>query len=74
MYNRLRHFFAVDERFLMHRYASTRLATTVGSLMLVSWFLYAQFALGELRWDLVSILVGMGLTKVAALIYFNIRH
>jgi len=74
MINRLRNLFNVDERFLMHRYASTRLAITVGSLMLGGWLLYSQFALGELRWDLFSILVGMGVTKVAAMLYYQIRH
>ena len=73
--NRLQQKFnSFDERFIMHRYYSTRLATTVGSLMIAGWFLYAQRVQGELRWDLVSIAIAMGVTKVSAMVYLRFTN
>lgn len=64
----------VDERFVMHRYYSTRIAMIVGSILLVGWFLYENFVNGILRWDLFVIVMAMAVTKVGAMIYFRITH
>ena len=64
----------VDERFIMHRYYSTRIAMIVGMLLLVGWFLYENFVNGILRWDLFVILMAIAVTKLGAMIYFRITH
>ena len=64
----------VDERFIMHRYYSTRIAMIVGMLLLVGWFLYENFVNGILRWDLFIILMAIAVTKLGAMIYFRITH
>lgn len=64
----------VDERFVMHRYYSTRIAMIVGSVLLVGWFLYENFVNGILRWDLFIIVMAIAVTKVGAMIYFRVTH
>ena len=66
--------FNVDERFIMHRYYSTRLAMIVGSIMITVWFGYELFANHHLRLDLVIISGAMALTKVAAMLYYRITN
>jgi hypothetical protein len=62
----------MDERFVMHRYRSTRVAMVVGMVLLVGWFTYETLVNDHLRWDLFIIVMAMALTKVAAMIYFRI--
>ena len=64
----------VDERFVMHRYYSTRIAMIVGMILLVGWFSYENFINGVLRWDLFIILMAIAVTKVLAMIYFRITR
>ena len=64
----------VDERFIMHRYYSTRIAMIVGMLLLVGWFLYDNFVNGIIRWDLFIILMAIAVTKLGAMVYFRITH
>jgi hypothetical protein len=64
----------VDERFIMHRYYSTRIAMIVGMIVLAGWFLYENVINGVLRWDLFIILMAIAVTKVLAMIYFRITH
>lgn len=64
----------MDERFVMHRYYSTRIAMVVGMVLLVGWFTYEALVNDHLRWDLFLIVMAMALTKVAAMIYFRITH
>ena len=64
----------VDERFIMHRYYSTRIAMIVGTILLVGWFFYENFINGVLRWDLFIILMAIAVTKVVAMLYFRITH
>ena len=66
------HLFNVDERFIMHRYYSTRLAMTVGIIMIVGWFGYERYVNHHLRLDLVIITGAMALTKVAAMLYYRL--
>ncbi len=67
-------FFGFDERFVMHRYRSTRLAAIVGAAMLAVWFNYEFLANHILRLDLAVIAVAMALTKVGAMVYYRLTH
>jgi hypothetical protein len=64
----------VDERFVMHRYYSTRIAMIVGMLLLVGWFIFEMLVNDNPRWDLFVIVMAIALTKVTAMIYFRIAH
>ncbi len=64
----------VDERFIMHRYYSTRVAMVVGMVLIVGWFICETLVNDNPRWDLFLILMAMALTKVTAMIYFRITH
>jgi hypothetical protein len=70
--NLLNSLFNADERFIMHRYYSTRLAMIVGSIMIAAWFGYELLANHHLRLDLVIISGAMALTKLAAMLYYRI--
>ncbi len=64
----------MDERFIMHRYYSTRIAMIVGLVLIVGWFIYEMMVNDNPRWDLFVIVMAIALTKVAAMIYFRITH
>jgi hypothetical protein len=64
--------FKPDERFIMHRFHSTRIAMIVGILLTVVWFNYELVANDTLRWDLAIIVGAMGITKLLAMLYFRI--
>ena len=64
--------FKVDERFVMHRFYSTRLAMAVGLLAIVIWFNYEIIVNQTLRWDLAIIVGIIALTKVGAMIFYRI--
>jgi len=66
--------FNPDERFVMHRYYSSRLALVAGMLTLVIWFNYELIANHRLHWDLVTIAGVMAVTKLAAMIYYKSTH
>ena len=70
--NLLNSLFNTDERFIMHRYYSTRLAMIVGSIMIAGWFGYELLVNHHLRLDLVIISGAMALTKLAAMLYYRI--
>jgi hypothetical protein len=61
----------VDERFIMHRYYSTRWAIMVGVLMMAAWLLYDFYFNDNLQVDLMVILGAIALTKVTAMLYFR---
>jgi hypothetical protein len=64
----------VDERFVMHRYYSTRIAMIVGMVLLVGWFILEMLVNDNPRWDIFLIVMAIALTKVTAMIYFRIAH
>ena len=66
--------FSVDERYIMHRYYSTRWAVIVGVVLMAAWVNYEFFVNQTLRLDLVIILLVMAVTKVAVMIYLRITH
>ena len=66
--------FGLDERFVMHRYYSTRLAAVVGVIMMVVWFNYEFLVNHTLRLDLAVISVAVALTKVGAMVYYRLTQ
>jgi hypothetical protein len=64
----------MDERFVMHRFQSTRLAMIVGVVLMAAWINYEWFVSGRLRIDLLVILAAIALTKVAAMLYYQFVH
>jgi hypothetical protein len=66
--------FVVDERFIMHRYVSTRWAVIVGVVLMAGWVNYEFIVNDTLRIDLIIILLAMVVTKVAVMIYYRLTH
>ena len=66
--------FVIDERFVMHRYISTRWAVIVGVVMMAAWVNYDYIVNDILRIDLLVILGAMLVTKVAVMIYYRLTH
>ena len=66
--------FGVDERFIMHRYISTRWAVVVGVVLMAVWVNYEYIVNHTLRLDLLIILGAMAITKVAVMIYYSLAH
>ena len=61
----------LDERFILHRFKSTRLAVLVGTIMLFAFFTYYAVADKTLRWDLFSVLTAMAVVKICAMLYYR---
>ena len=66
--------FVVDERFVMHRYISTRWAVIVGVVLMAIWVNYEFIINDTLRIALIIILLAMLVTKVAVMIYYRLTH
>jgi hypothetical protein len=66
--------FKPDERFIMHRYYSTRLSMIVGIILIVAWFNYELIVNQNLRLDLAIIVLVMAVTKILAMVYLRIAH
>jgi hypothetical protein len=66
--------FVVDERFVKHRYISTRWAVIVGVVLMAIWVNYEFIINDTLRIDLIIILLAMLVTKVAVMIYYRLTH
>jgi hypothetical protein len=66
--------FKPDERFIEHRYRSTRLSMIVGAVLMAGWFEYELLANHHLRWDLLIILTAMAVAKAAAMIYLRLTR
>ncbi len=63
-----------DERFIKHRYHSSRLALAVGVALLGGWFVYLLLAIDVVRYDLLVILAAMNITKPVAMAYMRLAH
>lgn len=72
--NLLSKLFSVDERFIMHRYHSTRWAVIVGMVLMAAWVNYEYFVNHNLHIDLIVIMLVMAVTKVAAMVYLQRTH
>lgn len=66
--------FKPDERFIMHRYHSTRLSMMVGVILIAIWFNYELLVNDHLRWDLAIIVGVMAITKLLTMLYLRIAH
>lgn len=66
--------FSVDERFMMHRYASTRIAVTVGALVAAVWIYYDYFFRDVLHRELLIVMLVMAAIKVVAMVYLRLTH
>ena len=64
--------FKPDERFIMHRYYSTRLSMIVGVVLLVIWFNIELLINDQIRLDLAIILGMMVITKILAMLYYRV--
>ena len=66
--------FKPDERFIMHRYYSTRVSMIAGIILIVVWFNYELIVNHNFRWDLAIIAGVMAAAKLLAMAYFRIAH
>jgi hypothetical protein len=61
----------LDERFIMHRFKSTRLAVLAGTVMILAIFTYHAAADKTIRWDLFSVMAVMAVVKMCAMVYYR---
>ncbi len=66
--------FKPDERFIMHRYYSTRIAMIVGIVLIVAWFNYELLVNDLVRLDLAIIAGAMAIAKILAMLYFRLTQ
>jgi hypothetical protein len=66
--------FKPDERFIMHRYYSTRIAMIVGIVLIVAWFNYELLVNDLVRWDLAIIAGAMAIVKILAMLYYRLTQ
>ena len=63
-----------DERFIMHRYYSTRISMVVGIILIVTRFNYELLVNDVFRLDLAIIAGVMAITKILAMVYYRLIH
>ena len=61
----------IDERFVAHRLKATRLSAVTGAVALGGWYVYHYATAGEVRYDILSVLILMAVAKVGAMIYYR---
>ena len=61
----------LDERFVMHRYKSTRVAVLAGVLATFALYNYQWFAHHVIRWDYLAILAVMAAGKVGMMLHLR---
>ena len=66
--------FKPDERFIMHRFYSTRVSMIVGLVAIFIWFNYELLVNDLYRWDLFAIVGMMGVTKVGVMLYLRLTR
>ncbi len=71
---RFSRWFGMDERFIMHRYISTRWSVAVGVILMATWINYEYFVCDTFRLDLLVILSAMAITKLGVMIYYSMTH
>ncbi|MCA9931009.1 MAG: hypothetical protein KC419_21135 [Anaerolineales bacterium] len=64
----------LDERFVMHRLYSTRLAAVVTAVVMAVWFEYELLVNEVYHWDVFVFLVVLAVTKVAAMVFYRLRN
>jgi hypothetical protein len=60
-----------DERFVMHRFKSTRIAVAAGLVLVFALFTYDAVKKDIIRWDLFAIIAVMAVAKVTAMLYYR---
>jgi hypothetical protein len=70
MLSTLTSFLRPDERFIMHRFKSSRLALATGMVAILVVFNYELLVRDTIRWDLAVIAGVMAMVKVVAMIYY----
>jgi hypothetical protein len=66
--------FSIDERFIMHRYLSTRLAVSVAAIVAATWITYDYYFKHLLQVELLVVMGVMAVVKVAAMLYLQWRR
>jgi hypothetical protein len=61
----------LDERFVMHRFKSTRLAVLAGTILVFALLTYHMVAHKTIRWDLFSVIATMAAVKICAMLYYH---
>ena len=64
----------MDERYLNHRLRSTSLAGIAGALALAGLFLWHQIVSGEIRTELLLVLVLMAVVKLGYLLILRLTN
>jgi len=62
---------ALDERALMHRLKSTRVAVLIGTAVALGFFIYDAAAHSVIRWDIMIILASIAAAKLCAMVYYR---
>jgi hypothetical protein len=60
-----------DERFIMHRYKATRLATMVGMIMMFAYVTFEIVVHRIIRWEIFVIMAAIAATKSIAMLYYR---
>jgi len=63
-----------DERFVMHRLYSTRLAAVVTAVAMAVWFEYELFVNEVYHWDIFAFLIILAVTKVGSMAYYRLTN
>ncbi len=63
-----------DERFLMHRLYSTRVAMVVTAVAMAAWFEFELITKELIHWDVFAFLIVMAVTKIAAMTYYRLTN
>ena len=74
MLSTLANLFKPDERFIIHRFYSSRLALGAGLVTILIVLNYEYLVRHNLRWDLIVIAGVMAVVKVAAMVYYRSTH
>ena len=67
-------FLKPDERFIMHRYYSSRAALIVAVIMMGVWFEYELLVNDLIRWDMLIILGATMVAKLGTMIYYRLKQ
>ena len=70
MLSTLTSLFKPDERFIMHRFKSSRLALAAGMVAILVIFNYEWLMRDTVRWDLAAIAGVMAVVKMVAMTYY----
>jgi hypothetical protein len=61
----------MDERFLIHRLRSTRLAAIVGVIVIGMLIIYELLVQGTLSWQMLIVISTMAIIKWSTMLYYQ---